>query len=610
MRRFDKATQEMIDRLEKRISEYVQRPAVASHSELVFLEITIDEDAALGRREIRVLTQQGPSNPLPFYVGQLPETTRKPVKTCPVQVLGKEHLALRNRPDDEVEVKITPPCTMNGQIAPGEVNRYRFKAAKGQRLVVTTMARDLIPYIADGVPGWFQPILTLYDAKGNELAFNDDYRFKPDPVLFFEVPEDGEYVLEITDAIYRGREDFVYRITIGELPFVTSVFPLGGRVGEPIEVKVGGWNLQNPELLLPTGVSQPGVRWVAAKSNGMVSNFLPFALDTLPETFDKEPNNGADQAQTVRLPVIVNGRIDQPDDWDVFRIEGRAGEKIVAEIMARRLDSPMDSLLKLTDAEGRVVAMNDDHEDLGSGLNTHHADSYIMATFPETGTYYLYLGETTRHGGEAYAYRLRISEPRPDFQLRVVPSRAGFRKKGNVSVSVYVFRKDSFDAPIQLQLKNPPDGFTARTVTLPPSQDMVRFPIRTTLTELKEPVRLVIEGRAMVGGREIVHEAVPAEDWMQAFLWRHLVPSEDFLATVYDPSNKPPPKRVLPEDIKERAIAFVKQREKQRKYPIRFTKRQVANRLRQLQRLYEEGLLTDRFYALKVAECEVAEEEL
>ena len=34
-------------------------------------------------------------------------------------------------------------------------------------------------------------------------------------------------------AIYRGREDFVYRITIGELPFVTSIFPLGGRAGEP-----------------------------------------------------------------------------------------------------------------------------------------------------------------------------------------------------------------------------------------------------------------------------------------------------------------------------------------------------------------------------------------
>ena len=71
----------------------------------------------------------------------------------------------------------------------------------------------------------------MYDAKGKELAYDDDYRFHPDPVLFFKVPEDGQYVIEIKDAIYRGRPDFVYRIAIGELPFITSIFPLGGRAG-------------------------------------------------------------------------------------------------------------------------------------------------------------------------------------------------------------------------------------------------------------------------------------------------------------------------------------------------------------------------------------------
>ena len=47
----------------------------------------------------------------------------------------------------------------------------------------------------------------------------------------FMAPSDGEYALVIYDAIYRGREDFVYRITLGEAPFVTSLFPLGGRAG-------------------------------------------------------------------------------------------------------------------------------------------------------------------------------------------------------------------------------------------------------------------------------------------------------------------------------------------------------------------------------------------
>ena len=49
--------------------------------------------------------------------------------------------------------------------------------------------------------------------------------------------------VEIRDSIYRGREDFVYRVTLGELPFVTSIFPLGGPAGTQTTVELTGWNL-------------------------------------------------------------------------------------------------------------------------------------------------------------------------------------------------------------------------------------------------------------------------------------------------------------------------------------------------------------------------------
>jgi hypothetical protein len=39
----------------------------------------------------------------------------------------------------------------------------------------------------------------------------------------------------------------------------------------------------------------------------------------------------------------------------------------------------------------------------------------------------------------------------------------------------------------------------------------------------------------------------------------------------------------------------------------KFTKQQVAGRLKQLKLLFEEGMLTDEFYNAKVAECEAAE---
>ena len=154
---------------------------------------------------------------------------------------------------------------------------------------------------------------------------------------------------------------------------------------------------------------------------------MPFAVDTLPESLEQEPNNAPATAQRVTLPIIVNGRIDAPGDADVFRFEGQAGGEIVAEVQARRLNSPLDSVLQLTDAAGKQIAFNDDYEDKGAGLNTHHADSYLRATLPANGTFYLHLGDTQRKGGAEYAYRLRVSPPRPDFELRVVPSSLSIR---------------------------------------------------------------------------------------------------------------------------------------------------------------------------------------
>ncbi|HID77514.1 MAG TPA: hypothetical protein EYP56_16160, partial [Planctomycetaceae bacterium] len=177
------AKQKLIERIQRIFAEDERTPAVRAHMELVFAEVTIAPDAKPGRREIRVITKRGISNPLPFYVGQVPEVARKPMKTTKKPVLGKEHLAQRKRPPEEEELTITLPCTMNGQVAAGEVNRYRFQARKGQRLVISVKARALIPYVADAVPGWFQPVLKLCDAEGREVAYEDDFRFDPDPVI-------------------------------------------------------------------------------------------------------------------------------------------------------------------------------------------------------------------------------------------------------------------------------------------------------------------------------------------------------------------------------------------------------------------------------------------
>ncbi len=506
-------------------------------AETVTLQVAIAPGAAPGKRELRVATPQGLSNPLVFCVGQLPEFTEKesigvvqPNPNQPAQV------QISQLPTD---MPITLPATVNGRIkpglprpqarsgqpfTPGEADRYRFQARRGRELVIAASARELIPYLADAVPGWFQAVLTVYDADGNELAYDDDYRFHPDPVIHFAVPKDGEYIIEIRDALYRGREDFVYRIAIGELPFVTSAFPLGGRAGSKTTVHLTGWNLPASKMTMNAKGKAPGVYPLA--------NSAVFMVDTLREAFEKEPNNSPAAAQRVKLPVIVNGRIDQPGDWDVFRFQGRAGQAIVAEVFARRLDSPLDSVLKLTDAKGRQLAFNDDYDDPGAGLETHHADSRILTTLPANGTYYLSLGDAQQKGGPEYAYRLRIGAPRPDFDLRVTPSSINVSGGLTVPITVHALRKDGFSGDIALALKGAPKGFTLIGGLLPTGRDEVRLTLTVSPQPQPAPLSLTLEGRATIQGHQVARLAVPADDMMQAFAYWHLVPASDLKVAV------------------------------------------------------------------------------
>jgi len=384
-----------------------------------------------------------------------------------------------------------------------------------------------MPYIADAVPGWFQATLTLYDSHGKEVAYADDFRFNPDPVLQYEVPADGDYVLEVKDAIYRGREDFVYRISMGELPRLTSIFPLGGRVGSSTEIEVTGWNIPARKVSFDTKDRAAGVYGLAVPAAGVMSNRLPFAVGELPEVFEKEGNDTQREAQGVTLPVTINGRIGQPGDRDIFSFKGRAGDVVVAEVTARRLESPFDSMIELTDESGRRIAFNDDHEDRGSGLATHHADSYINATLPANGTYFVRIGDVQRKGGPEYAYRLRISAPQPDYELRVSPSSINAVAGATLPVTVSAVRRDGFDGDIQLSLRGVPPSFHLAGGVIPAGLDEVRVTLTIPQIEGTTPLSVRLEGRATINGREVTRPAVPAEDRTQAFAYHHLVPTDE-----------------------------------------------------------------------------------
>ncbi len=551
--RDDAKEKEVAEILKKLYQIYIMeaRRRIPAISESILLEITLAPDAEPGQTELRIQTPRGESNRLAFYVGTLPEF-REPEPVLPSE--SKDARRASGAGPIRQALDITLPAVVNGQIiarepnqpswetdrfTPGDADRYRFEARKGQQLVIATSARELIPYLPDAVPGWFQATLTLYDAKGKELAYDDDYRFQPDPILFYKVPEDGQYVVEIKDAIYRGRPDFVYRIAIGELPYVTSIFPLGGPAGDETTVRLKGWNLPVDKLTMDAKDKAAGSYPISVRKGDMISNRVPFGVDTLPEAMEKEPNHSFETAQPVAPPVIINGRADQPGDWDVFRVEGRAGQRIIAEVYARRLDSPVDSLLELTDAAGKRLALSDDHEDKADALKTHYADSLIEFTPPADGTYYLRLGDAQREGGPEYGYRLRISPPRPDFALRVVPSRINARARQFVPFTVFALRKDGFSGEIALSLKGVPGDFSLFGSTLPAGRDQVRVTLLVPPVLPDEHLSLGVKGRAVIGGQEVVRTAVPADDMMQAFAYKHLVPAEDSEVVFWD-WQKPP----------------------------------------------------------------------
>jgi hypothetical protein len=516
------------EEIRQKLNNFGRRLNNPSLGDFVTLEVSITPSATPGNREIRLLTPSGLSNPIRFKVGELPELSKKVWKDIPKEK-GSMDPELDPKPPEQ---NITLPVTLNGQIPPGSVHRYRFPARAGQQLVVVVQARELIPYIPDAVPGWFKAKATLFDAKGQEAPCTADYQLHTDPVLFYKISANSDFVLEIGDALYRGREDFVYRITIGELPFVTGIFPLGGKTGAQATVTATGWNLSSNQISLNLKDQTPGIFSSSSPHPTGLAPFL-FMTDILPESFENEPNNTAESAQFVILPIVINGRIDRPGDLDVFRFEGKAGEQIVAEVYARRLDSPLDSMLVITDAEGKRVAFNDDNEDKGSGLNTHHADSYVLMTLPATGSYYVRLSDTQRNGGGAYTYRLQFRTPRPDFELRVTPSSLNVHGGASVPLTVHALRKDGFTGPIALRLTGAPKGFTLTCAEVPNLQDQVRFTLNASPASMMEPFTLHLEGQATIQSQVVVHSAMPADDMMQAFAYRHLVPAQELKVAVF-----------------------------------------------------------------------------
>lgn len=481
--KLDEAGRKELAASRKTLATLGRQPANPQLAEQVTLSVTVAADAVPGIHELRVRTAAGLTNPLRFLV-------------------GSGRAVRETEPNDraaDATAAASLPVVVDGQLLPGDVDRFRVALRKGQHLRAAVRARLLLPYLADAVPGWCQATLQLVGPDGHEVAFDDDHRFDPDPQLEYDVPADGDYELVVADALHRGREDFVYRLEIDAT---------GGGTTAAAPVAAAG-----PEPAPPP-----------------LGPFAPCA--------EHEPDDQPAQAQHVPWPSVVVGRIERPGDVDVYAIDAHPGQTFVAELLGRRIGSPIDAVLRLVDPRGKEIGVDDDTVDPAYGLVTHQADAVLRGRFALQGTYLLTVRDLQGKGGPDFTYRLRLGPPVPDFSLRVVPSQLNLRPGASAALTVHALRQDGFAGEIVLQLVDPPPGFSLSGGVIPAGVDKLVVTVTAPENPPDAPVPLVLHGRATLGKNELVRPAVPAEDLMQAFAWHQLVPMEQLLACVL--RNGPP----------------------------------------------------------------------
>jgi len=203
--------------------------AAPSLKQLVLVTVAVSADATPGVRQLRILGDNGVSAPRPLEVLAMP-------------VVEEPFYAPPGRTPSAPSVLERLPVSLAGQVKPGETDRWRLRLERGTRLSAIVRGRAYQPYTGDAVPGFFNPVIALRDATGRELAFADDFNgMDPDPRFSVIIPESGDYSLELSDRLFRGRGDFVYTVVLSSepLPELPAGTPL--PLVKSFEVTKPGW---------------------------------------------------------------------------------------------------------------------------------------------------------------------------------------------------------------------------------------------------------------------------------------------------------------------------------------------------------------------------------
>jgi hypothetical protein len=228
------------------------------------------------------------------------------------------------------------PAAIDGNIGrAGDVDYYRFEAKAGQEVGVQ---------IQPLAGAKLDVVLQLIDADGRMLTESTN------GLLGYTCPKAGVYALGVRDREYRGSPGMKYRLTIADIPIVTSVFPLGVQRGTETEIHLEGVNLG----------SVRSVR-VKAPADAVAGSRLPVplavkALGNPAVLVDEFPQAMFSPMEAmIPVPGTANGRIEQPGATQTWRFHAKKGQRLLLEVHARRAGSPLDSIIEILDSKGQPL---------------------------------------------------------------------------------------------------------------------------------------------------------------------------------------------------------------------------------------------------------------
>ena len=435
-------------------------------------EVDVPADQPLGVYECRVATKTAVSSVTHLLVTDYP-------------VIQEEK---KENGTPETAQPVSFPVAICGMCERSEdIDYYRVSGKAGQELTFNIYAQrvtEAVHSMQSGHPVYLMDaILTLYSSGGQVIAQNDNFS-GGDSFIACKLPETGDYVLEVRDTRYYGNGKYVYCVEIADKPFAHAVFPMAVQRGTSVEAEIIGHLLGGVKKTTLSAAKDEPLGWTTTRIStaGGQTNPVPLLICEHPQVLVTGEHNSRDNALPISLPVGVNHRILQPEETHYYSFNAVKDAYYLFEVEAHRHGSRLDSLIEITNADGKRLTEADD------GLQTKDAKLYFKA--PADGVYFISLRDLHDRGGERFYYHLRAEPSGPDFEMHGEYYYAQIAPGTRMIWFARINRLNGFDGPVEMQIEGLPLGVSFTPVTIPPGMNHCSL-ILTAAADAKIDANLV-----------------------------------------------------------------------------------------------------------------------